>query len=73
MMTLFIMEDIQEDFKAGDPFDYSCLSIDTNMNVNWIKHYGENPRGYSLNHIRNELYGIKGDWNRRYIYVWRNW
>ena len=31
---------------AGDPFDYSCLSVDTNMNVNWIKHYA-NPRGYS--------------------------
>ena len=45
---------------GGDPFDYSCLSIDTNMNVNWIKHYA-NPRGYSLNHIRNELYGIKSD------------
>ena len=43
---------------AGDPFDYSCVSIDTSINVNWIKHYA-NPRGYSLNHIRNELYGIK--------------
>ena len=69
-MTLFIMEAIQEDL-GYDPFDYSCLSIDTNMNVNWIKHYA-NPRGYSLNHIRNELYGIKSGtgW---YIYVWRNW
>ena len=43
---------------AGDPFDYSCISIDTNININWIKHYA-NPRGYSLSHIRNELYGIK--------------
>ena len=43
---------------AGDPFDYSCVKLDTDANVNWIKHYA-NPRGYSLNHIRNELYGIK--------------
>jgi len=45
----------------GDPFDYSCVSLDTNANVNsfiWKKHYA-NPRGYSLDHIRNELYGIK--------------
>ena len=37
---------------AGDPFDYSCISIDTNINVNWIKHYA-NPRGYSLSHEMN--------------------
>ena len=43
---------------AGDPFDYSCVKLDTNANVDWIKHYA-NPRGYSLDHIRNELYGIK--------------
>ena len=43
---------------AGDPFDYSCVKLDTDANVNWIKHYA-NPRGYSLDHIRNELYGIK--------------
>ena len=43
---------------AGDPFDYSCVSLDVNANVNWKKHYA-NPRAYSLNHIRNELYGIK--------------
>jgi len=42
----------------GDPFDYSCVSLDTLSNVNWKKHYA-NPRGYSLDHIRNELYGIK--------------
>ena len=52
---------------AGDPFDYSCLSIDTNMNVNWIKHYA-NPRGYSLNHIRNELYGIKSGSDGIYMF-----
>ena len=43
---------------AGDPFDYSCISLDTLTNVNWKKHYA-NPRDYSLDHIRNELYGIK--------------
>ncbi len=43
---------------AGDPFDFSCVSLDTMINVNWKKHYA-NPRGYSLDHIRNELYGIK--------------
>lgn len=43
---------------AGDPFDYTCVSLDNEANVNWIKNYA-NPRGYSLEHIRNELYGIK--------------
>ena len=43
---------------AGDPFDYTCVSIDTNVSVNWLKNYA-NPRDYSLSHIRNELYGIK--------------
>ena len=52
---------------AGDPFDYSCISIDTNVNVNWIKHYA-NPRGYSLNHIRNELYGIKAGTDGIYMF-----
>ena len=28
----------------------------TEANINWIKHYA-NPRGYSVDHIRNELYG----------------
>ena len=23
---------------AGDPFDYSCVKLDTDANVNWIKH-----------------------------------
>tara|TARA_B100001057_G_C22869919_1_gene958259 strand:- start:2846 stop:4213 length:1368 start_codon:yes stop_codon:yes gene_type:complete len=54
-------------FGAGDPFDYSCISIDTNMNVNWIKHYA-NPRGYSLSHIRNELYGIKAGTDGIYMF-----
>ena len=52
---------------AGDPFDYSCISIDTNINVNWIKHYA-NPRGYSLSHIRNELYGIKAGTDGIYMF-----
>ena len=37
------------------------------MNVNWIKHYA-NPRGYSLNHIRNELYGIKSGSDGIYMF-----
>ena len=32
--------------------------MDTEANVDWIYHYA-NPRGYSLNYIRNELFGIK--------------
>ena len=43
---------------AGDPFDYSCASITTNGNLIWLNHYA-NPRGYSLSHIRNELYCIE--------------
>jgi hypothetical protein len=43
---------------AGDPFDYSCVKMDTAGNVNWVKHYA-NPRGYSMSYIRSELYGIK--------------
>ena len=42
----------------GEPFDYTCVSLDYEANINWIKHYA-NPRGYSLDEIRNELYGIK--------------
>ena len=52
---------------AGDPFDYSCVSIDTTMSINWIKHYA-NPRGYSLSHIRNELYGIKAGTDGIYMF-----
>ena len=43
---------------AGEPFDYSCASITTEGETEWLKHYA-NPRGYSLEHIRNELYGIE--------------
>lgn len=43
---------------AGDPFDYSCAALDTNGELIWLNHYA-NPRGYSLSHIRNELYGIE--------------
>lgn len=43
---------------AGEPFDYSCASITTAGETEWLKHYA-NPRGYSLEHIRNELYGIE--------------
>ena len=32
--------------------------MDTEANVDWIYHYA-NPRGYSLNYIRNELFSIK--------------
>lgn len=51
----------------GYPFDFSCVSVDTNMSLNWIKHYA-NPRGYSLNHIRNELYGIKSGLDGIYMF-----
>lgn len=51
----------------GDPFDYTCISLDTEANINWIKHYA-NPRGYSLDHIRNELYGIKVSSNIIYMF-----
>ncbi|MCH2043317.1 MAG: T9SS type A sorting domain-containing protein [Saprospiraceae bacterium] len=43
---------------TGEPFDYTCIKLDLNANMQWIKHYA-NPRGYSLEYIRNELYGIK--------------
>lgn len=43
---------------AGDPFDYTCVKINMEGNLVWIKHYA-NPRGYSTEHIRNELYGIQ--------------
>ena len=37
------------------------------MNINWIKHYA-NPRGYSLDHIRNELYAIKAGSDGIYMF-----
>lgn len=43
---------------AGDPFDYTMTKIDGEGQVIWTKYYA-NPRGYSLDHIRNELYGTK--------------
>ena len=43
---------------AGYPYDFTCIKMDTEANVDWIYHYA-NPRGYSLNYIRNELFGIK--------------
>ena len=42
----------------GEPFDYSSIKIDLEANIFWAKHYA-NPRGYDLEYIRNELYGIK--------------
>lgn len=42
----------------GESFDYSCVKMDLEANIEWIKYYA-NPRGYSLDYIRNELYGIK--------------
>ena len=42
----------------GEPFDYSSIKIDLEANILWAKHYA-NPRGYDLEYIRNELYGIK--------------
>ena len=42
----------------GEPFDYSSIKIDLEANILWEKHYA-NPRGYDLEYIRNELYGIK--------------
>ena len=42
------------------------ISLDTEANINYVKHYA-NPRGYSLDHIRNELYGIKA--SSKYLYI----
>ena len=43
---------------AGFPYDYTCISLDVEGAIEWRKDYA-NPRGYSLNHIRNELYGVE--------------
>jgi len=51
----------------GEAFDYSCVKIDTNGNIAWIKHYA-NPRGYSMSYIRNELYGIDVDADGIYLF-----
>ena len=45
---------------VGESFDYSMIKLDLEAKINWIKHYA-NPRGYSLNYIRNELYCLKSD------------
>lgn len=52
---------------AGEPFDYTCIKLDVNANITWIKHYA-NPRNYSLSYIRNELYGIKVGTNGIYMF-----
>ncbi|MGB1122760.1 MAG: T9SS type A sorting domain-containing protein [Flavobacteriales bacterium] len=52
---------------AGDPFDYSCAALDINGELIWLNHYA-NPRGYSLSHIRNELYGIEAGTDGIYMF-----
>lgn len=43
---------------AGFPYDYTCIALNTGAAVQWMQNYA-NPRGYSLSHIRNELYGLE--------------
>ncbi len=52
---------------AGDPFDFSCIKVDLTGQLQWVEHYA-NPRGYSLSHIRNELYGVKADETGVYLF-----
>ena len=52
---------------AGDPFDFSCIKANLDGQVEWNGHYA-NPRGYSLSHIRNELYGVKADASGIYLF-----
>ena len=52
---------------AGDPFDFSCVKANLDGEVEWIGHYA-NPRGYSLSHIRNELYGVQADATGVYLF-----
>lgn len=52
---------------AGDPFDFSCVKANLDGQVEWIGHYA-NPRGYSLSHIRNELYGVEADASGVYLF-----
>ena len=52
---------------AGDPFDFSCVKANLDGQVEWIGHYA-NPRGYSLSHIRNELYGVQADATGVYLF-----
>ena len=51
----------------GEPFDYSLIKIDLEANVDWVQHYA-GPRGYNLDYIRNELYGIKVASNGVYLF-----
>ncbi len=51
----------------GDPFDYSCVKLNTEAQVQWINHYA-NPRSYCLDYIRNELYGIKVNEDAVYMF-----
>ena len=57
-MIYFILEDIQVDQEPAIHMISHGIKMDTEANVDWIYHYA-NPRGYSLNYIRNELFGIK--------------
>lgn len=52
---------------SGDPFDYTLSFVDQSKNITWTKCYG-NPRGYSENYIRNELYGIQCKNNKVYLF-----
>lgn len=52
---------------AGDPFDYSCAKVSLEGQLEWVNHYA-NPRGYSLSHIRNELYGIQANETGIYMF-----
>lgn len=51
----------------GEPFDYTLIKIDLEANVDWVKHYA-GPRGYNLDYIRNELYGLKVIENGVYLF-----
>ena len=52
---------------AGDPYDYTCIALTPEADVLWKYHYA-NPRGYSLEHIRNELYGIQTNGDHVYLF-----
>tara|TARA_B100000242_G_scaffold25367_2_gene15395 strand:+ start:1720 stop:3003 length:1284 start_codon:yes stop_codon:yes gene_type:complete len=51
----------------GEPFDYTSIRVDLEGNIDWIKNYA-GPRGYNLEYIRNELYGIKTIENGVYLF-----
>lgn len=52
---------------AGFPYDYTCISLDVEGAIEWRYDYA-NPRGYSLNHIRNELYGLEAGTDGIYMF-----